>query len=168
MPSVSISLPPYLAQWCADVYESAVIAGVITIRPLKGSPLSQFLRVFLKRKPSNVSPPENSDNRNFKIKIEIPSFPGRDPSVYSYLSPVAEAQLRDLLRDSFDLDLFTDFSRFSNFTSQKSDFIYSWLDKHNIDPNEINWLAVSKRLQLIESRSRDCKRKKFSRSKSAD
>ena len=156
--TVNLNLPPYLAQYCAEKYN----AQDNIIDPVKGSPISQFLRVFLRHKntrPQNPKENTPADPYSVTMKIRIPHFPGRDPQYYNYLSPIAESQLRDLIRSIFEVELFSDFTKISNFNIPVNEYIYSWMDAHGIEPEEKNWLAISKRLQLLRMRDRDRTRK---------
>ena len=165
MITVSVLLPEYLYQWALHNLDARVVDGRKIVFPVKGSPLSHFLRNFLRHK--FKKPDDSKMNISHgaipleteELLIQVPHFPGRDPEYYNYLSFTAEAQLRDLIRSRFDLALFTEFSRFDNVAMNKNDFIFSWLDANGIDQKEKNWLAVDKRLQLLNRRSLDRKRK---------
>lgn len=152
-------MPQYLWQWTRNRY------GNCPVMPAKGSPISSFLRSFLRHR--NLRPEEeaflqarNDGEIAQSYTFIVPSFPGRDPDYYNYLSPIAESQLRDLLRDLFDAELFADLSRFSTSRKQGVNIIYSWLDTHGIEPTEQNYMAVAKRYQLLRRREKDNQRKK--------
>lgn len=165
MITVSVSLPVYLAQWAFCNLDSEQSGASKVIIPKKGSPIAQFLRNFLRHKRFRPISQAADPNRGavkegvMSIQIAVPHFPGRDPQYYNYLSPVAEAQLRDLLRSQLDLMLYTDFSRMENINVPLNEFISSWLDSNGIDDDERNWLAVEKRLQLLRRRALDRQRK---------
>lgn len=165
MITVSVFLPDYLAQWAIYRLENTRDQDRAVILPAKGSPIAQFLRNFLRHKrhrPDLIKP----EGQRGAVKegivetfIAVPHFPGRDPNYFNYLSPTAEAQLRDLIRSRFDIQLFTEFSRFKNVEIPTNEFIYSWLDANGIEQSERNWLAVEKRLQLLRRRANDRNRK---------
>lgn len=157
--TVTVNLPDYLHQWAAYRFGSPMV-------PVKGSPVASFLRSFLRHKserPSNYTTQlDIRGNVNFgsiPFHIVIPHFPGRDPDYYNYLSPVAESQLRDIFRSLFDVQLYTDLTRFQSLSVKLNDLVYSWLDSNGIDPTEANWLAVTKRLQLLRRRASESYRK---------
>lgn len=166
MITVKVSLPDYLAQWALAKFVVAQDASLKYIVPLKGSPLSQFLRNFLRHKkfrPKIEVPPGAASaviEGVVDVFIGVPKFPGRDPVYYNYLSPVAEAQLRDLIRSRFDIELFTDFSRFKNVNMPINEFIFSWINANGIEMSEKNFLAVEKRLQMLRRKASDRIRKK--------
>ena len=166
MITVSVSLPDYLAQWANFRLEARSIDNRMIICPVKGSPVAQFLRNYLRHKkdrPLHQAEPKKKGaiiENVTEVYLTVPHFPGRDPQYYNYLSPVAEAQLRDLIRSRFDIELYSDFSKFKNVNTPTSEFIFSWLDSNGIEPTEKNWLAVDKRLQLLRRRAADRIRKR--------
>lgn len=165
MITVSVSLPEYLAQWSRCRLGGIAENKNDVLVPKKGSPISQFLRNFLRHKKFRPAHgvPEGARSAVAdgidKIIIAVPHFPGRDPQYFNYLSPVAEAQLRDLIRSSFDFELFKDFLRFENVNTPINEFILSWIEANGIENSEKNWLAVEKRLQLLRRKSADRQRK---------
>lgn len=166
MITVSVLLPEYLHQWAVNALDAISVDGRKVVVPVKNSPLASFLRNFLmhKRQRPDFNPQDLKHGAipiaTQELFIQVPHFPGRDPQYYNYLSPTAEAQLRDLIRSRFDVALFTEFSRFDNVNVRTNEFIHSWLDANGIEQTEKNWLAVDKRLQLLRRKAIDRRRKK--------
>ena len=142
-----IKLEPYLAQWLVHEH------GEFPLRFPRGSVENEIIELGLR--PMGKKDPPDIPGEG-KYPIEIPFFKFRETRNNNYLSPKAKRQLVSCLKTRFSIALWTDLYRFGNIGKQKQDLIYIWMDTHDIDDTETNWLAISK----IYSRKQDAYRKR--------
>ena len=82
----------------------------------KGSAYSSLLRVFLRHKREReVWTPPGPES----VQIVVPKFPGKDPVYHNYLPMKAQHALSELIRDSFDVQLFKEMGSFEHATQKK-------------------------------------------------
>lgn len=151
----NLRLPQYLRQWLIDA-----MGGETPVTFPKGSAYSSYLRVFLRHK-REMETYEKEDEET--VQVTVPRFPGKDPQYYNFLPASARDGLVSLIRDAFDVELFTEMSAFRNATNRKkgAQILNSWMEAHGIELTDRNTCAVLKRLQLLKRRSRDRDRKKL-------
>ncbi|MBD5273404.1 MAG: hypothetical protein HDS36_00855 [Bacteroides sp.] len=157
MPEITLSIPceAYLSQWFLN--DSG---GAQPIRLRKFSPEHHLLRVLLvnknlsnlSRNPAIVGQTECAHNP--KLEIIIPSFKGMPPEIYNHITPRGEKVFTDLLRKRFDLELFQDMIPVLQYAPRRDELIWAWMESHNIEPTETNYLAIDKRLQRMLNRLR--------------
>lgn len=154
MVTFPIVLPTYLRQWLVFTTGSEK-----EIFFPKGSPFNAFLRVYLRHKRERESfAPADQD----AVNIVIPKFPGKDPMYHNYLPEKARQAFVNLIRDWFDVELFRSMSLFDKNCTPKrrQEFLLLWMEENGIDPDDRNFCAVNKRLQLLRQRAFDRSRKK--------
>lgn len=144
--SILIYLPldEYLAQWF--VHERG---GELPVHLARGSVESKFLELFLKPLPDGVKPQAATPDMT---PVVIPEFKRRDPMTYNYLPPRAVNALVGLIRDRFDLELWSDLHRFGHIGTDRKELIEAWLEKNGMEQTEQNWNTVSKRYQRERER----------------
>ena len=154
MVTISIELPEYLGQWLVNA-----MGGREPVVFPKGSAFNSFLRVFLRNKRESDRVIIDSGSG---VRIVVPHFPGKDPESYNYLPHNARESFVSLIRDSFDVELFTEMSSFPTATQKRkgAELLNLWMEAHGIDLTDRNTCAVLKRLQLLRRRSRDRERKR--------
>ncbi|MDE6717871.1 MAG: hypothetical protein K2J70_06735 [Muribaculaceae bacterium] len=147
MPEITLSIPcePYLAQWFR--HDSGT-EEIIELR--KNSPESALLRVLLANKNSipYIPPIPKGD----ELKIRIPHFKGMPPEYFNRISPRGEKAFIDLIRQRFDLRLFSDLSPILHAAHRRDELIYAWMEANGIEDSETNWCAVDKRLRRMIDR----------------
>ena len=151
-----IDLPPYLRQWL--IFS---MGGVTPVKFPKGSPFNALIRLFMRNKKESESWESASQD---SVAIYIPKFPGKDPNYYNYMPLKARSALRELIRDAFDAQLYSEFVAFKNIGRRKNDIMVAWMEENGIEIDDRNTSAVAKRLQIVRARiyDRDSKTKKYS------
>lgn len=162
MPEITLSIPceAYLSQWFLN--DSG---GSSPIRLRKFSPEHHLLRVLLVNKNLSDLSREMSARpgsivgqtqcaHNPEIEIIIPSFKGMPPEIYNHITPRGEKLFTDILRKRFDLELFQDMIPVLQYAPRRDELIWAWMESHNIELTETNYLAIDKRLQRMLNRLR--------------
>lgn len=145
----------YLRQWI--VHECG---GTVPVRLKKGSPESIFLEMALQNKAVSSGADFRSPS---SLAIVIPEFRHKPPQFYNHLSQKSRNALLKILRRRFDLALWSDLMKLTEFFSRKDELIASWAEAHGIEDSEKNILAVTKRLQRLSDRMKAPARMKKSR-----
>lgn len=150
----NLTLPPYLREWLVHS-----MGGMEPVTFPKGSAYNSFLRVFLRHKREMETwEPSGVDS----VEITVPRFPGKDPAYYNYLPSRARDALVSLVRDAFDVELYTEMSAFHNAIQSRrgAEILNVWMEEHGIELTDKNTCAVLKRLQLLKKRAKDRERKR--------
>lgn len=134
-----IPLEDYLAQWFIHEH-----GGEVPVRLIRGSVESKILEVFLTHWPEDRLPDTAGDG---KLAIVIPSFRNRPPEVFNYLPQRALSSLLSIIRNRFDIQLWSDLHHFGKISKRQDELIYAWMEKHGIEMTETNWNAIAKRYQ---------------------
>lgn len=134
-----LDLDDYLAQWFVNDH-----GGEVPVRLRRGSVESKILEVYLTALPEGEVPDMGGDGR---VAVVIPSFRSRPPGVYNHLPRRARAALLNVIRERFDIALWSDLHVFGKIDRRRDELIYAWLEKHGIEATERNWCAVAKRYQ---------------------
>ncbi|MGM9861586.1 MAG: hypothetical protein ACI30W_03235 [Muribaculaceae bacterium] len=135
---IYIDLPDYLREWFIDDC-GGLDGGAVKVR--RGSAESNFLGVFLAKRPIGVNPEPPGD----RLAVRIPMFRGRNPEDYNYLPPYAMGAFIELLRRRFDVQLWHELYGFANIGRKQDAMIYAYMEKHGISATDKNWQAVAKR-----------------------
>ncbi len=156
---IYIEMETYLAQWF--IHEQG---GETPVHLLRGSLESKILELYLQHRPDGVLP----ESAEGKLAIAIPSFRHKMPEVFNYLPKHATLALRGIIRNRFDVQLYTDLHNFGNITKRQDELIYAWMEKHGIELTETNWNAIAKRYQRQRKLyyMREFSKKNFSAKKS--
>lgn len=150
--TISLPVPQYLKQWA--ITENG---GFEPIRFPKGSPFSTMITLFIRNKrEAECVLQESPDDLN----VYVPASKGKDPAYYNYMPNKSKKAIVELLRDTFDAQLFAELVAPGNIGIKQKAVIEAWMDLKGIDDTETNFLAVSKRLQLVRARYLDKVRKK--------
>lgn len=152
--TVRLRLPDYLKKWI--VFR---MGGVEPVEFPKGSPYNHLLRMFLRPKRERDSWVAKGDDT---VDIVIPHFPGKRPETHNYLPHGARVNLADLIRDSFDLQLWSDFAPLKASPARAKDIVMTWMEENGIDVSDRNFEAVMKRLKILKRREayRESKRRR--------
>ncbi len=134
-----IPLEDYLAQWFIHEH-----GGEVPVHLTRGSVESKILEVYLTHRPEDQLPGIGGDG---KLAIAIPSFCNRPPEVFNYLPQRALSSLLTIIRNRFDIQLWTDLHHFGKISKRQDELIYAWMEKHGIEMTETNWNAIAKRYQ---------------------
>ena len=110
----------------------------------RGSVESKILEVYLTHRPEDQLPEIGGEG---KLAIAIPSFRNRPPEVFNYLPQRALSSLLTIIRNRFDIQLWTDLHHFGKISKRQDELIYAWMEKHGIEMTETNWNAIAKRYQ---------------------
>ncbi len=135
---IYIEMETYLAQWF--IHEQG---GENPVHLLRGSLESKILELYLQRRPDGVLP----ESAEGKLAIAIPTFRHKTPEVFNYLPEHATLALRNIIRNRFDVQLYSDLHNFGNITKRQDELIFAWMEKHEIELTEKNWNAIAKRYQ---------------------
>lgn len=157
---IYIEVEPYLSQWF--IHEQG---GEMPVRLIRGSLESKLLELYLQKQPQDAVP----DIGAGKLAIAIPTFRNRPPEVFNFLPERATRALLGIIRNRFDVQLYTDLHCFGNIGKRQDELIYAWMEKHCIDPTETNWNAIAKRYQRMRNvyLGRDRAKNQYSRKKSS-
>lgn len=155
-----IPLEDYIAQWF--IHEQG---GAVPVHLTRGTVESKILEVFLAHRPIDQLPDTPGEG---KLAIAIPSFRNRPPEVFNFLPKHALNSLLNILRERFDIQLFSDLHKFGKITKEQKELIYAWMQKHNIEITDTNWNAIAKRYQRQRNiyLNRVRAKKQYSRKKS--
>lgn len=134
-----IPLEDYLAQWFIHEH-----GGEVPVYLTRGSVESKILEVYLTHRPEDQLPEIGGEG---KLAIAIPSFRNRPPEVFNYLPQRALSSLLTIIRNRFDIQLWTDLHHFGKISKRQDELIYAWMEKHGIEMTETNWNAIAKRYQ---------------------
>ncbi|MDE6461257.1 MAG: hypothetical protein K2L32_00590 [Muribaculaceae bacterium] len=134
-----IPLEDYLAQWFIHEH-----GGEVPVHLTRGSVESKILEVYLTHRPEDQLPEIGGEG---KLAIAIPSFRNRPPEVFNYLPQRALSSLLTIIRNRFDIQLWTDLHHFGKISKRQDELIYAWMEKHGIEMTETNWNAIAKRYQ---------------------
>ena len=152
--TVRLKLPQYLKEWI--IFR---MGGSEPVSFPKGSPYNQLLRMFLRPKSEREESwmPRAEDT----VDIVVPHFPGKRPETHNYLPQRAKANLADLIRDSFDLQLWSDFAPLKASPARAKDIVMTWMEENGIEMTDRNYESVMKRLKILKRREdyREYKRK---------
>lgn len=167
-PLLYLKTDDYLAQWF--IHEQG---GSQPVRLIKGSIESKLLNLFLTKQPE-PEPSEDSDPREVdadgepaadpeeeeapNLIIEIPSFKNRPPEIFNYITPRAASVIVSVIRDRFDVKLWTDLYTFNNIMQRQDELIYAWMESNGIELTERNWNAIAKRYSRLRDRYRQRER----------
>lgn len=132
-----LDLDTYLAQWFVHR-----LGGSNPVKPMRGSIEYNILERYLTTPPADYVP--DIDQRN-RVAIELPAFRSKDTRYNYFLPPKATEFLIASLRESFDLDLWSDIHTFAKQTKQIQENIYAFMEAHGIEATPTNWDAVKKR-----------------------
>ncbi len=135
---IYIEMETYLAQWF--IHEQG---GGVPVHLLRGSLESKILELYLQRRPDGVLP----ESAEGKLAIAIPTFRHKTPEVFNYLPEHATLALRNIIRNRFDVQLYSDLHNFGNITKRQDELIFAWMEKHEIELTEKHWNAIAKRYQ---------------------
>ena len=134
-----IPLEDYLAQWF--IHENG---GEVPVHLTRGSVESKILEVYLTHRPEDQLPEIGGEG---KLAIAIPSFRNRPPEVFNYLPQRALSSLLTIIRNRFDIQLWTDLHHFGKISKRQDELSYAGMEKHGIEMTETNWNAIAKRYQ---------------------
>lgn len=137
-------LDDYLAQWYLNDN-----GGASPVKLGKGSVESKFLESFLIRRPAQAAPEPAGESN---VAIEIPFFRFKPPQTYNYLSKKSRAAFITLIRDRFDVDLWTAVSGIETTGEMKKVVIEAWMESRGIEVSDKNWNAVDKRYMRMKER----------------
>ncbi len=157
--SIYLEVEPYLAQWFVNEQ-----GGNVPVQLLRGSLESKILELYLMKRPDGVLP----ESGEGKLAIAIPDFRHKNPKWYNHLPKFATMALKNVIRNRFDVQLYSDLHHFGNITKRQDELIYAWMEHHGIEINDTNWNAIAKRYQrqreiyLLRERAK----KSYSRKKS--
>ena len=133
---VYLKLEPYLAQWVSHEHG-------LPIRFPRGSIENDIIELGLK-----IRDDDNDEEVDLpgegKYPVVLPFFKHKDVRYYNYLSDSSKEHLIHCLKIRFAIALWNDLYKFGNIGIQKQDLIYVWMDAHDIDDTETNWLVISK------------------------
>ena len=131
---VYVRMEQYLAQWAAHEHG-------LPIRFPRGAIENEIIELGLKIRgeDDDLDLPEEG-----KYPVVLPFFKYKDVRYYNYLSESSKDELVHCLKIRFTISLWNDLYRFGNIGKQKQDLIYAWMDAHDIDDTETNWLVISK------------------------
>ena len=152
---VYLSLPSYLAQWYAhtcrkqqhredDVCPNTPIAPLTPVVAPRGSYEMLVLHRVLQKQPNPVPDPIPADAT---LALAIPSFADRDPRIFNYIGPNAKLELENAILEAFDICMWKELHTFRVVLRRQDYAIWSFMEKHGIECNETNWLAIAKRYQ---------------------
>lgn len=155
-----IPLEDYLAQWF--IHEQG---GNVPVQLTRGSVESKILEVYLTHRPADALPDFGGEG---KLAIAIPSFRNRPPEVFNHLPQRALTSLLNIIRNRFDIQLWSDLHHFGKISRRQDELIYAWMEKHGIKINETNWNSIAKRYQRQRNiyLNRERAKKQYSRKKS--
>lgn len=157
---VYIHLDDYLAQWFIHDH-----GGKYPVQLTRGSVESNILESFLERQPEDV-PQQIEANNPDAVKVAIPDFKSRDITTYNYLPKYAEELLVAVIRNRFDVELWTSLHKFSALFKRQDELIFAFMQRHGIVVNEKNWNAIAKRYQRKRRSYRSaCRMKKMRKKK---
>lgn len=140
---IYINLEDYIAEWF--IHEQG---GCTPVHLTRGSVESKLLEVYLVPfPPGGRLVPKEEEGKNRTVSIMIPNFRNRPPERYNYLPERAMRALHTIIRNRFDVQLWTDLHGFGKIGQQQQDLIYAWMEKHGITPSEKNWCTIAKRYQ---------------------
>lgn len=146
--TLRLRLPMYLRQWFVHR-----MGGTVPVELPKGSAYCQLLRMFLRpkseRDPARDREPDADEGT---VEIVVPSFPGKRPEIYNYLSARAREDMVDLIRDAFDLQLWSEFVPMKASSRRAKDILMTWMEENGIEVSDRNYEAVLKRLKILRRR----------------
>ena len=131
---VYLKLEPYLAQWVAHEHG-------FPIRFPRGSIENDIIELGLKIRGDDE--PVDLPGEG-KYAVVLPYYKHKDVMYYNHLSESSKEHLIHCLKIRFAIALWNDLFKFGNIGKQKQDLIYAWMDAHDIDDTETNWLVISK------------------------
>lgn len=152
--TLSITLPPYLAQWFIHKQ-----GGTQPVELTRDQPETDILRRFLLPQP--LEPPKRDPSAN--VTIYIPTFRCKDVRQYNYLSPAGVELLAETIRNDFIVDLWNVLHNHKALHIQLKDMIDAFMEDNGIEYNDTNWCAI----QQIYNRKRKANEKATLRSKLA-
>ena len=153
-----IHLDDYLAQWF--IHDQG---GKYPVHLKRGSVESNILETFLDKQPDNV-PQQTEANNPDAVKVAIPDFKSRDITTYNYLPKYAEELLVAVIRNRFDVELWTSLHKFSSLLKRQDELIFAFMQRHGIVVNEKNWNAIAKIYQR-QHRNNLARKRKAKKSK---
>ena len=116
----------------------------------KGSPYCQLLRMFLR--PKGERDVSDREEREGTVEIVVPSFPGKRPETHNYLPVRAREDLVSLVRDGFDLQLWSEFVPLKASPLTAKEILMTWMEENGIEVSDRNYEAVVKRLKILRRR----------------
>ncbi|MCM1310847.1 MAG: hypothetical protein NC301_07480 [Bacteroides sp.] len=134
---IYVDLENYLKQWFVHR-----MGGQTPVRPMRGSIEYNILERYLTTPPVDYVPDLDGEGR---VAIELPNFRSKDTRDNFYLPPRAAEFLKSTLRESFDVDLWTEINTFTKQTRQIKENIYAFMESHGIEATGTNWDAIKKR-----------------------
>lgn len=153
--TIKIELPSYLRDWLIATH-----GGETPVRFRKGSAFASLLRVFIRNKRERENDEPSGEGTVEIVEIVVPKFPGKDPAYHNYLPRNARVNLQDLIRDAFDVALYSELKSFLNIGRRLNDIVYSWMEDNGIELTDRNYESVMKRVKILRSREKDRIRKK--------
>ena len=136
---IYVPLDNYLAQWFINEH-----GGNVPVKLIRGSVESKLLEVYIDYRPRYMAPDCGGPGT---VPVFVPTFRNRPPEVFNYLPPHAMTALQNIIRNRFDVQLWTDLHHFGKIGKRQDELIYAWMEKHGIDSHETNWNAIAKRYQ---------------------
>lgn len=132
-----LELDSYLAQWFVHRF-----GGSVPVRLMRGSVEYNILERYLTTPPADYVPDIHPAGR---IAIELPNFRSKDTRDNFYLPPRAMEFLMATIRESFDVDMWTELHTFRKQSRQIKENIYAFMESRGIEQTGTNWDAIKKR-----------------------
>ena len=133
---IYVKLPTYLKQWFVNVYSGE------PVHLERGSAETVILRQNLAKWPEGTLPEKQKED---EVAICIPTFKsGPDPRYYNYLPPRAMNLLATTIRNNFLIQFNVEMSTFVRRGGEQQDAVYAYMERHGIEQNETNYLALAK------------------------
>lgn len=136
--SIRLKLPKYLGDWLRHEFWDYGTERVIFP---KGSAEHTVLGLFVGKCPVH-GPVAVADDNSDGVPIAIPTFPGKNPDTYNYLTPVGENALKSTIKRRFRYMLWSELHVVFNANVQITDIIYAFMEKHGISDDEKNWETI--------------------------
>lgn len=171
--SVFIDLEPYLEQWLLHELNEEP-----PIKVKRGSPESDVLEQYLKRRPKNLDEIQKASDRAGRVEIVLPFFKYKDIRSYNFLPKAGRIKLHQCIRNRFAVQMWRELYTVSNVTQRTDLTIREFMLRHGITDDRKNWSTIAKMFQrlratasptgFITSRKRTPHRKHHKKSASCD
>lgn len=145
MPRICFYIPMdnYLAQWFIND-----MGGQYPVSLIRGSVERKFVELFISKMPEDATPSLPGEGM---VAIEVPSIRGKCTESHCWLSPQHVEHLLKLIRDRFDVQLWSDLHHFGKIGKRQDFLIQAWMLKHNIEDDGTNWDTIAKRYQRLRN-----------------
>ena len=140
---VYLKMPSYLRQWFIHLHgcnEPVVLR--------RGSIESKLLQRATVLQPSNTLPAKKQEG---EVAVCIPYSKSHDPRFYNHITETGKKAMVDLIKNNFDMDLWTYLHDFGKICQQQKNIIYLFMEQRGILEDGTCWDSIAKIYQRLRN-----------------